>query len=229
MNAGDIMTTNVITVTPDTTVRAIAKLLVKHRISAVFVAEGERLVGVVSEGDLVRRTEFGAARPRAWWLTLFSDASRLAEDYAKVHGRLARDVMTAPVIAISETTTATDIARLLEQHGIKRVPVVRADRIVGVVSRANLIRVLASLPPTVKTEARDRQIRESLIAQLQKQPWSAMYPQHIVVTDGVVHLWGEVASEEERKATRVVAEQIPGVRAIEDHLIVAPAFAWLTQ
>lgn len=224
MKVRDVMTTNVVSVTPDETVGEIAKLLLQQRISAVFVVDNAGLpLGVVSEGDLMRRSETGTERARSWWLRLFADPAALATEYAKSHGRRARDVMSRPVVSVTEDAGLGEAATLLETHRIKRLPVVRDGLIVGVVSRANLVRALASAGTgTATTEDRDRAIREKLTADLNAQPWSSADARSIIVDGGVVHLWGLVASEEERVATRVAAEQVPGVRAVEDHLTVRP-------
>lgn len=224
MKIRDVMTTNVVSVTPDATVEEVARLLLQQRISAVFVVDDSGLpVGVVSEGDLMRRTETGTERARSWWLRLFADSAALATEYAKSHGRRVRDVMSRPVISVDEDASLGEAATLLETHRIKRLPVVRDGTILGVVSRANLVRALASAGTgTVTTEDRDRAIRDRLMAELKDQPWSSADARSVIVADGVVHLWGLVASDEERVATRVLAEQVPGVRAVEDHLIVRP-------
>jgi CBS domain-containing protein len=147
----------------------------------------------------------------------------LATEYTKSHGRRARDVMSHPVIPVAEDATLSEAATLLETRRIKRLPVIRDGLIVGVISRANLVRALASgAAGSAAAEDRDHAIREKLMTELTAQPWSSADARNIIVDDGVVHLWGLIASEEERVATRVVAEQIPGVRAVEDHLVLRP-------
>lgn len=224
MKVRDVMTTNVVSVTPDETVGEIAKLLLQQRISAVFVVDDAGLpLGVVSEGDLMRRFETGTERARSWWLRFFADPATLAAEYAKSHGRRARDVMSRPIISVAEDTSLGGAATLLETNRVKRLPVIRDGLVVGVVSRANLVRALASAGAgTTTTADGDRAIREKLMADLKAQPWSSADAHNIIVDGGVVHLWGLVASEEERTATRVAAEQIPGVRAVEDHLVLRP-------
>jgi len=221
MLAKDIMTTNVVTVTPDARVREIAQLLLKRHVSAVPVVDAEnRVVGIVSEGDLMRRPETGTARHRSWWLTLVAGSEDLARDYAKAHGVRAADVMSGNLVTVTEDTPVGTVARLLEERHIKRVPVLRDDRLVGIVSRADLLRGLASRPaqPGVSPATDDRAIRERLLQTLRTEPWA---PTHltVIVTDGIVHFWGVVSSEEERNALRVAATNGPGVRGVEDHLI----------
>lgn len=224
MKVRDVMTTNVVSVRPEATVEEIAKLLVERRISAVFVVGDDgHPVGVVSEGDLMRRAETGTERVRSWWLRFFADLDQLASEYAKTHGRRARDVMTQNLVHVSEETSLGEVAVLLETHRIKRVPVIRGGRIVGVVSRANLVQALAvAKPGTVAISDHDRSIREKLVAELSSQPWASAWTKNIIVSGGVVHLWGLVHSEEEGRAVRVAAERIPGVRAVETHLTVRP-------
>jgi CBS domain-containing protein len=224
MKVRDVMTTSVVSVRPEATVEEIAKLLVEGRISAVFVVDDAgRPLGVVSEGDLMRRAETGTERVRSWWLRFFADPAALASEYAKTHGRRARDVMTTNLVQLGEETSLGEVAALLETNRIKRVPVVREGRIVGVVSRANLVQALAvAKPGTVASSDRDRSIREKLAAELSSQPWASALAKNIIVSDGVVHLWGLVLSEEEGRAMRVAAERIPGVRAVENHLTIQP-------
>jgi len=222
MRAGDVMTADVVRVSPEARVEEIARLLLEHHISAVPVVDaGGRLVGIVSEGDLVRRVETGTAGSRAWWLELLADPATLALEYVKTHGRRAADVMTRTVVTVEENASLADVARLLEGRRIKRVPVVRDGRIVGIVSRADLVRGLAvrSIEPQPATVADDRAIREGVLAALRGQPWWLGTYQTVVVIDGVVHLWGMARSVAERAAMRVAAENVPGVRGVEDHLM----------
>ncbi len=223
MNAKDIMTSPVITVGPETSVREIAALLLERRISGVPVVEKGRLVGLVSEADLLHRHEIGTDRVAptgSWWLRLFSD-DRSPEDYVKSHARQARDVMTREVVSVTADTSAAEIANLLESRGIKRVPVLRGERLIGIVSRANLIQALAvdkrSRKPARPSD--DHTIRERLLAELESQPWWRM-SSNLIVTDGIVHYWGIINAEDERQAARVAAENVPGVHKVEDHRFI---------
>lgn len=221
MRAIDIMTSDVITMDPEMTVKEAAELLVNRRISgAPVVDSAQRLVGMLSEGDLVRRPEIGTEpRRRSWWLDLLSSSGELAEKYIKVHGHKVKDVMTDRVISVSEATPLGEVAAILEARHIKRVPVLRDGKLVGIVSRANLVQALASTreEPAAKSEMKDQQIRARLLAELKTQTWAPAAPGNIVVQDGVVHLWGFVWAPEESQAMRVVAESIPGVKGVEDH------------
>jgi len=227
----DVMTTNVITVGPDISVQEVAKILSERSISGVPVVDAEnRLVGIVSEGDLLHRVETGTERRvqrrrRSWWLDTIGSEGELARDYVKSHGRTARDVMTSQVISVSDTTELADIANLLETKRIKRVPVVRDGKLVGIVSRANLVRALAAAGSrlTADTAIDDRTIREKLLAELQGQEWVHTWAADIIVRDGVVHIWvSDDRPEEERQALRVAAENIAGVRGVEEHIVPAP-------
>jgi CBS domain-containing protein len=221
MKAKDVMTPQVISVQPDDTVGDVAERLMKHGISAVPVVDGDKMVGIVSEGDLIRRTEIGTAeRRRSWWLRIFTGTETLATEYVKSHARRVRDVMTKDVISVSEETSLSEIAALLEKNHIKRVPVLRDGRLVGIVSRANLIRRLATsasnIPPTA---ADDREIRAKILETLRSQPWSSASGTDVTVTQGLVEFWGVYDSNEERDAARVAAENVPGVRKVEDHRV----------
>lgn len=157
---------------------------------------------------------------------MMSSTNRLAAEYAKSHSGKVTDVMTRDVISVTEETPVADIAVLLETRRIKRVPVLRDGRLVGIVSRANLVRALAM---TINerpsgTEADDRVIREKLLAELKAERWAEVSPANITVKDGVVHLWSSYYSDQEKRALVVAAESIPGVRRVEDHMRPVPAY-----
>lgn len=221
MRAQDVMTKDVIKVRPDTSVREIATLMIEHRIGGLpVVEESGRLVGVVTDGDLYRRAELDTDRRRESWLDMFTSQAVEADDYVEAHGRTARDVMTTTVIAVAPATTLRQIADLFETRQLHRVPVVVDDRVVGVVSRADLVRALASMPAT-ESEDRltDRRIRDLVLAEYRRLPWGLKAGRKIMVTDGVLHLWGIVSSDADLAALRVAAKAIPGVRGFEDHTI----------
>jgi hypothetical protein len=178
---------------------------------------------LISEGDLLRRHEIGtdrAKRTGSWWLRMFS-ADQTPADYVKTHGRSARDIMTREVITIHPDTPVTEIAILLESRGIKRVPVMRGDEVVGIVSRANLVQALAGMPPAAVrvTPPADQAIRGRLQEELKRQSWWRQTASNIIVTNGVVHYFGTIDVDAERDAARVAAENTPGVRAVEDHRV----------
>jgi CBS-domain-containing membrane protein len=185
----------------------------------VIDAKGN-LVGIVSEGDLLHRVEAQTERRRSRWLELLAANTTLASEYVKSHAKHVADVMTADVVTVPEDARLAEVARLLETRRVKRVPVVRDGKVVGIVSRSNLLQAVASGATAAAAQAPkdDRSIREAIVNELQKQKWAAPAESNIVVNDGVVHLWGFVMSEAERKALRVAAENVPGVRSVEDHL-----------
>jgi CBS domain-containing protein len=223
MLAKDIMTTRCITVSPNTPVAEIARLLLDHHISAVPVLDGERLVGIVSEGDMIRRAELGTdTRRHAWWLEVLLDKNVLAGEFIKTHGKRARDVMTSPVITVTEDASVADIATTLERRHIKRVPVVRDGKLVGIVSRANLVQCIAASKgrEVERPSASDEEIRRRLVESLEQQPWATVMTTSVFVSNGVVELWGFAQSEKEKAATRVAAEEIAGVREVVDHRAV---------
>ena len=225
MRARDVMTRAVATTTPETTVEKVSQMLINLRISGVPVLDRNgQLVGIVTEGDLLRRVETGTERRRSRWSELFSANSRLAEEYIKSHARRVEDIMTREVVSVEELASLGEIAELMETKRIKRVPVVHNGKIVGIVSRADLLQVLASGGATTGDEDSDRLIRERLLVELRKQEWANPAESNIVVSDGIVHFWGTVGSPQERTALRVVAENIPGVRGIEDHTISGPRY-----
>ena len=232
MRAMDVMTTNVITVGLDTTVQALATLLSERGISGVPVVDNTgKLIGIVSEGDLLHRAETGTerrtTRRRSRWLDSFSADQEAAREYVKEHGRTVGEIMTREVITVNDTTDLADVATLLETKKIKRVPVLHDGKLVGIISRANLIRALAMTKSEPATEAAgdDRTIRERLLAELQGQEWVHMWAADIIVRDRVVHLWlSDDRSDDERQALRVAAENIPGVRAVQEHIVPTPVF-----
>jgi CBS domain-containing protein len=225
MRAMEVMTSEVITVEQNASVQAVAKLLAERGISAVPVVDREnRVIGMVSEGDLLHRAETGTERRRSWWLDMMASTNKLAGDYVKSHSGKVRDVMTRDVISVTEITPVADIAVLLETNRIKRVPVVRDGKLVGIVSRANLVRALAmTISQASGTEADDLSIRDKLLAELKAQRWAEVSPANVTVKDGVVHLWSSYLSEQEKRALVVAAENTPGVRRVEDHMRPLPA------
>lgn len=231
MKALDVMTSKVVTVSPDTSVSEVAELFLRYRISAVPVVDGDkRVLGMVSEGDLLHRAETDTELRRPWWLSLIADASERAHDYVKSHGRHAADVMTSKVVTIAEDTPLAEIARLLEERRIKRVPVTRNGKLVGIVSRADLVRALASRPksaPALSSSPDDQALRQELLRVLDAEGWIRPNEINVIVINGVVHTWGVVESEDIRNAVRVAAENLPGVRGVESHIGRVPAWAFV--
>ena len=225
MLAKDIMTTDVITIAPSLGIEQIAQLLLSCGISGVPVVDAEnRLIGLVSEGDLLRR-EGGIERQRSWWLNLLAGPEERAREYIKTHGRRAQDVMTREVVTVTADTPVSEIAEILERRRIKRVPVVEDGKIVGIVSRANLLHGLATHSDriSVTPSPDDRAIREAVQALVTKEDWITHGSLNVIVADGVAELWGWVDSEDERKALLTAVGEIDGVKEIVDHLgSVAP-------
>lgn len=233
MRAMDVMTTDVITVDPAMTIQALATLLAERGISGAPVVEGGRLVGIISEGDLLHRAEIGTARRhrvrrRSWWLDHF--ASDAARDYVKSHGRTVNDIMSRDVVTVSEETDLGDVAALLEAKRVKRVPVMRGGAVVGIISRANIVRAVSATKgaPARTAESDDRSIRAQLLSELGREEWAQVWPEDVLVRDGVVHFWvSEDEAPNKRQALRVAAETIAGVRGVEEHVVPAasvPAF-----
>jgi CBS domain-containing protein len=228
MKAADVMVANVISVTPDVLVQDVAYILLSNRISAVPVIDDDgRLLGIVSEGDLMRRAEAGTGRHRSWWLAMLTRTEVLAADYVREHARKITDVMTRNVVTATPDTSLQDIATLLEKNGIKRVPIVEGGKVVGIVSRANLLQALASARKQADVDADDSAIRESIVNRLKSESWTTPSLMNVIVRDGTAELWGIVSSQAEKRAVRVAAEATPGVRAVNDNLIVQPAVSGL--
>lgn len=220
MKAKDVMTTTVHTVGSDTPVTAIAQLLLDRRISGVpVVAADGRVLGVVSEGDLMRRPESSTVRPRAWWLSLVVSNDELARDYVKTHGTKASDVMSQPAITVEADADLATVAALLEKRRIKRVPVLQGGKLVGIVTRSNLLHGLIA-KRAGKAAATDDAIRKQIENELEGEVWANLRTTNVVVMDGVAHLWSMVGSESERHALVVAAERVPGVKRVEEHIAV---------
>jgi CBS-domain-containing membrane protein len=222
MKAADVMVSNIITVGVDASVGEVAAILLNNHISAApVVDEKGELVGIVSEGDLIRRPEIGTAKRHSWWLELISNKWASATEYVKSHSRKVADVMTRDVITAKPDTPLGDIASMLERNRIKRVPIVEGDKLVGLVSRANILQALASATKRLSslTTANDSELRKKVQSRLAAEPWR---PTMLTVTvqDGTVDLWGLVHSVEEKKAAQLATETTPGVRAIVNNIIV---------
>ncbi len=227
MKARDVMISPAISVKPSASVREVAKLFLERRISAVPVIDDQgKLVGIVSEGDLMHRTEAGTERKRSWWLQGLTGDETLAAEYVKSHARKVADVMTRRVITASPDFPLHEIASLLEGNSIKRVPIVKDGQVIGIVSRANLIQAVASDRKELEIPVSDEVIREKILANLKAEPWAHMGLVNVIVKGGVVDLFGITGSEAERKAIRVAAESVPGVCAVHDNFIKQPIQAW---
>jgi CBS-domain-containing membrane protein len=223
MNATDVMTRNVVTVGPEATVAEAAELMAEHDVSALPVVDAHnQIVGIISEADLLQREEIGTQADHRWWTEAMIPATTRAAAFAKSHGKRVHEVMSREVIIATEDTPLAGIAGILERHRIKRVPIVHDDKLVGIVSRANLIQALASaaLEPVVAPDG-DRGIRQEVLSRLAEQSWTDFGSRNVVVTGGEVHLWGLVGSPAERKALIALAEGVPDVTGVVDEMIPA--------
>src|SRR5580692_11473669 len=222
MNAADIMTPQVISVTPDTAIAEAARLMLQHRISGLPVVEADgAVVGVVTESDLLRRAETGTQRQHARWLEFLIAPGRLARDYTDANARKAGEVMSTDVVSAAPGNPLEDVVRLMERHRIKRVPIVENGQLVGIVSRANLVRALvrAMAKPVPQCAISDEQIRDQILGEIDKQPWGPRASVSVRVKDGAVELYGTITDERERAALQVLAESTPGVKSVLDHLV----------
>ena len=221
MNAGDVMTQSTVTVDPDASIMHAIQMMLKRRISGLPVVDNTgALVGILTEGDLLRRAELGTQTRRPRWIEFLIGPGRLASEYVSACGRKVHDVMTTPVLTVSEDTPLVDVVRIMESKQVKRLPVLREGRLVGILSRANLLRALVSVPHDTKpANVADASIRQHLLAELAKQSWAPVALVDVIVKNGVVHLWGTLTEERQRQGIRVVAENTPGVKRVEDHLV----------
>jgi CBS domain-containing protein len=226
MRAEDIMTTDVCTAEPETPIVEIARRLAERRISAVPVVDPKgHVIGIVSEGDLIRRPEIGTERRRSWWLEFFGSADDRAREYAKTHGLAAKDVMTRHVVVVDGSTGLGEVADILQSNAIKRVPVVHEGRLAGIVSRGDLVRALAqaALPAAEPASRDDRAIEAELKRRIAAETWAESMYLNYAVRNGAVELWGWARSADHRNALRVLAEGVPGVARVENHLTLRPA------
>jgi CBS domain-containing protein len=225
MKAGELMSTILVVVPPEMPASSVAELLSARGISAAPVVDaGGAPVGIVTEGDLIRRLADEPPGPIAWFLNLFRNPMRLAERFVKAHGATARDVMTKDLVTVDEDTPAEKIARIMEERRIKRVPVVRDGRLVGIVSRADLLRAVLR-PDVAKHPAAtsgDGVILRSVLAAMREQPWVDTFWTYADVRDGVVSLYGFARSDITRNGLRLLIQDIPGVKQVEDHMSPMP-------
>ena len=223
MLAKEIMTTDVLKATPDQSIHDVVHKLLERSVSALpVVDDAGRLVGIISEGDLLRRVETGTERKRSWWLDMMVSNEERSRDFLKSHAVHVRDVMTRKVISVEEDTPASEIAGILEENRVKRVPVVRGDRLVGIVSRADIIRALAvqHIPIVTRPEG-DLALRQTVLEVIGKSEVATGSYVNVLVKDGVVHLWGLANSPEQKTALHVAVEEIPEVASIQDHIQIS--------
>lgn len=226
MKAQEIMTRDVITVGPDTSVRDIAALMVEKHISGVPVlTDNGKIIGMVSQSDLLHRAELGTERRHKWWFRTFSDSYALAQEYAKAHGLKAHDIMSRYVVSVRDDAELRDVADILDSHRIKRVPVVQEGHLVGIITRGDLVRTLSQveISKTVK-KIDNAALHKTLHDRIRTQSWINESYINVTVNDGVVELWGFVDTADQRSALRALVEETEGVSRLEDKLNVVVPF-----
>ncbi|HEY4174453.1 MAG TPA: CBS domain-containing protein [Rhodopila sp.] len=221
MIVADVMTRNCITIAPDATVEEAVNLMLSRHISGLFVVDkAGDLAGVITEGDLLRRDELGTQRNRPWWLRLLASPARQAADFTRANGRHVRDVMTEDVISIEQDAPLEGVVAAMEANRIKRLPVTADGKVVGVVSRTDLLRALIGRARTSEPlPTDDRAIRAAIMTALEAQAWAPMTTLNVTVADATADVWGTITNEEERHAIHVAVENTPGVKAVHDHLV----------
>ena len=220
MKAHEIMVRNIVSVNRGTSVSEIAQLLVTHRVSGLpVVTKDNELIGIVSESDLLHRAEVGTEKKRKWWLAVLVDPDTAAREYTKAHGLKAEDIMTRHVVTVDPEADLSKVADVLDSHNIKRVPVLKDGKVVGIITRADLVRTLAGID--VKRPGQrgnDRQLESALFDKFRGQSWLNSTFINATVNNGIVELWGFAQSEDQRRALRVLVEEVEGVLEIKDHL-----------
>jgi CBS domain-containing protein len=220
MKAGEVMTRDVIAVEPESPILHAIRLMLAKRVSGLPVVSKGALIGIVTEGDFLRRAETGTERQRPRWLEFLLGPGRLSDEYARSHGRTVQEVMTTDVHTIAEDTSLREAIEMMEKYRVKRLPVLRGNQLVGIVTRANLLHALAALALVAAPPAKqDADIRQSILAEMVKQTWAPMATVNVVVQNGVVELWGVIMEDRQRAALKVLAENVPGVAKVVDHLV----------
>jgi CBS domain-containing protein len=226
MRAHQIMTNDVITVTPHTTILEAANIMLRCHVSGLPVLDADgALLGMVSEGDFLHRSEIGTGRKRSSWLEIFVGPSRVADDFVHEHGRKVGDVMTRDPVTVEEDTPLDELVRLMEKHGIKRLPVMRGKTLVGIVTRSNVLQAVASLAREIPDPtADDDHIRNRITRAVYATDWRPIGFQ-VTVRYGVVHLHGLVFNEPSRRAAIVTVENTAGVKEVHDHLCLGDTYS----
>ena len=219
MQVKDVMTKNLISVHPEESVLAAARLMLQNRISGLPVIDKEgELMGIVTEGDFLRRSEIGTQRRRPKWLEFIVGPGRLAQDYVHASGRKVEEIMTPNPRVVSEDDSLETVVETMESYRVKRLPVMRKGKLVGIVSRANLMHALATLDRDAPESAGpDWSIRGAILAALGKQRWAPRID--VTVRNGVAEIWGTITDERERRGLIVLVENAPGVKLVHDHLV----------
>ena len=226
MRAHQIMTKDVITVTPHTSIEDAAKIMLRTHISGLPVLDDAgKLVGIVSESDFLRRSEIGTGRKRPAWLQFLIGPGRAATDFVHERGRKVEDVMTEDPITVDEETPLEDLVRLMEKNGVKRLPVMSGNTLKGIVTRSNLLQAVASMAHEIPDPtADDDHIRERITRAVNATDWRPISFE-VTVRNGVVHLHGIITTDKARQATIVAAQNIAGVKAVHDHLCFVDTYS----
>lgn len=228
MKVADVMTSKPVCIGPAATVFEAAQLLLGMRISALPVVDGDgKLVGLLSEADLIHRAEIGSEKQMSRWSRLFADGGQMARDFLKAHGRTVADVMSRKVVTATEDTDLSTVAGLMDEHRIKRLPVVRDGRVVGIVSRANLLQALVSQAPAGPSALRsDAELRREIEARIEREPWSQTIVRNVIVSNGHVELWGNAETPAQCQAFGVLVREVPGVKSVVNHMVATPPGAY---
>jgi CBS domain-containing protein len=220
MKASEVMTKRVISISPQATIIHAIKLMLKNRISGLPVIDGKgKLVGIITEGDFLHRREIGTERRSFAWFDAIFGPAKSAKDYVRSHGIKVKELMTCPPITVNEGALLDQVVHLMESHNIKRLPVLRGGKVVGIVGRANLMRALASIHRAAPESSRDdRIIRKRILADIHRQNWAYGANVDVLVRNGIVDLWGRFADLSQRDALKALIEEKPGVKKVVDHL-----------
>ncbi len=219
MNVADVMTRGVVSIAPGDSMCRAAQLMLQYDVSGFPVLNRGKLVGIITEGDFLHRPEIGTERKRARWIEILAGPGRLAEEYVHAHGCKVGEVMTREVVTIAEDASLEEAVGLMERHHIKRLPVVKGEAMVGIISRANLLRAFIMGLPQTAVPGGDAAIYEQLIEELKRQPWASLGSVDFIVKNGVVDFQGIVLDERQRAAFLTAADNIPGVKEVHDHLL----------
>lgn len=220
MNAADVMSRPVVAVGPDTPLAQAIRLMLDRGFSGLPVLDSTgHIVGMLTEGDLMRRVEIDTAEEPSGWLASFFTPARLAGRYVRTHGRYVSELMTRDVHCIAEDTPLADVVALMEHHRIKRLPVLRDEKLIGIVSRSDLVRTIGDKIGAPASSVSDATIREKILDELARKSWMPANTVGVAVTDGTVELDGSVLDPRERDAIRVVAENVPGVQRVENRIV----------
>src|SRR5579863_2173834 len=230
MRVKDVMTKDVIGVSPKAAVADALDIMTRSRLSGLpVIDEAGSLVGIVSEADFLRRAELGTEKPGHWLASMFLPG-RAADIYARAHARRVDEIMTTDVATIGENGSLADAVAVMERKRVKRLPVVKDGKVIGMIARADFIHALALFvrQPYDEPLVGDAEIKKRIDAEMRAQPWAPMASVEAVVKDGVVSLHGVITDERERSALRALVENVDGVRSVHDHMVWAEPLSGMT-